>query len=328
MIISKTPFRISFVGGGSDLPAFYKQHKGAVLSTTINKYMYISSHRYFEQDKIRCKYSETETVANAAQLKHPIFRTVLQDTGMTGIEISSIADIPSGTGMGSSSSFTVGLLHNMAAVQGRYVTKHDLGKGACRIELDLLGEPIGKQDQYAAAFGGMNVIEFLPNGEVHVDPVYISTETRERLDKNLMLFYIGNKRSASKILAEQSKNATEAKKVEALKTMVSFVYDLKKILIQGDLDSFGHLMNENWKLKQQLAAGISNPRINELYNAAMESGALGGKLLGAGGGGFMLFYAPEHAQEALVDRMKSLDASLFDFSMEREGSKIIHFERD
>jgi D-glycero-alpha-D-manno-heptose-7-phosphate kinase len=327
MIITKTPFRISFVGGGSDLPAFFEKQKGAVLSTSINKYMYISTHQYFEADKIRCKYSRTETVGDVNELKHPILKTVLSDFNLNGIEVSSIADIPGGTGMGSSSSFTVGLLHNLNTYIGKEVSKEELGVGACRIEIELLGEPIGKQDQYAAAYGGLNVIEYNTDGTVTVSPVNISDEIRDQLDQNLKLYYLGNQRSASAILSEQKKNTSAEDKFKALEHMVSLVYKLRDSLEAGKLDDFGALMHENWLLKQQLASGITTPQITETYDAGLKAGALGGKLLGAGGGGFMLFYAPADAHEALDLAMESVGATPFEFSMEKEGSKLIHVER-
>lgn len=326
MIITKTPFRISFVGGGSDLPAYYTQRKGAVLSTTIDKYMYISTHKFFEKDKIRCKYSQTETVDHVDELQHPILRTVLKDFDLNGIEVSSIADIPGGTGMGSSSSFTVGLLHNLTAYSNLDISKEGLGSGACRVELDLLKEPIGKQDQYAAAFGGLNLIEFLPNGSVNVEPVLISDQTRKELNSNLKLYYIGNQRSASGILAEQKKNTAQKEKLDTLGKMVNLVYDLKDALTQGNLDDFGAILNKNWLLKQSLATGITNQRINDLYATALDAGALGGKLLGAGGGGFMLFYVPTQKQSAVDKAMQTLGAESFDFNMESFGSQIIHIE--
>lgn len=326
MIITKTPFRISFVGGGSDLESFFSKKKGAVLSTTIDKYMYISTHEFFERDKIRCKYSQTETVNNVDELQHPILRTVLKDFDVKGIEVSSIADIPGGTGMGSSSSFTVGLLHNINAYTENQVTKESLGAGACRVEIDLLGEPIGKQDQYAAAYGGLNIIEFHPDGSVHVEPVNIDEETRAALNTNLKLYYIGNQRSASKILAEQKKNTSQEDKFKALEKMVELVYDLKEVLVKGDLDGFGDLLHQNWLLKQSLAKGITTPRINELYAAATGAGARGGKLLGAGGGGFMLFYVDKDKHSDVDVAMAKLDATPFEFQMETEGSKIIHIE--
>ena len=288
--------------------------------------MYISTHKFFEKDKIRCKYSQTETVDHVDELQHPILRTVLKDFDLNGIEVSSIADIPGGTGMGSSSSFTVGLLHNLTAYSNLDISKEGLGSGACRVELDLLKEPIGKQDQYAAAFGGLNLIEFLPNGSVNVEPVLISDQTRKELNSNLKLYYIGNQRSASGILAEQKKNTAQKEKLDTLGKMVDLVYDLKDALTQGNLDDFGAILNKNWLLKQSLATGITNQRINDLYATALDEGALGGKLLGAGGGGFMLFYVPTHKQSAVDKAMQTLDAESFDFNMESLGSQIIHIE--
>ena len=324
MIITQTPFRISFVGGGSDLEAFYSQSTGAVLSTSINKYMYISSHKFFEEDKIRTKYSQTETVSSVSELKHPILRTALEKFNISGgIEISSISDIPGGTGMGSSSSFTVGLSHNLHVTQNRYASKETLGKEACEIEIDILKEPIGKQDQYAAAYGGLNVIEFHKNGLVTVNPVYLSADNYNALQDNLCLYYIGNQRSASSILSEQRKNTSQADKFKTLQNMVKLVYDLRDVLMKGELDSFGHIMHENWMMKQQLASGITSPLINELYETAIKNGALGGKLLGAGGGGFMLFYCPKEKQQKLDEALHKVRR--FDFKFEQEGSKLIHY---
>lgn len=324
MIITQTPFRISFVGGGSDLEAFYSQSTGAVLSTSINKYMYISSHKFFEEDKIRTKYSQTETVSSVKELKHPILRTALEKFDISGgIEISSISDIPGGTGMGSSSSFTVGLLHNLHVTKNLYASKETLGKEACEIEIDILKEPIGKQDQYAAAYGGLNVIEFHKNGLVTVNPVYLSADNYNALQDNLCLYYIGNQRSASSILSEQKKNTSQADKFNTLQNMVKLVYELRDVLMKGNLDSFGHIMHENWMMKQQLASGITSPLINELYETAMKNGALGGKLLGAGGGGFMLFYCPKEKQKKLDEALHKVRR--FDFKFEQEGSKLIHY---
>lgn len=324
MIITQTPFRISFVGGGSDLEAFYSQSPGAVLSTSIDKYMYISSHKFFEEDKIRTKYSQTETVNSVQELKHPILRTALEKFGIKGgIEVSSISDIPGGTGMGSSSSFTVGLLHNLHVTQNSFASKETLAREACEIEIDILQEPIGKQDQYAAAFGGLNVIEFHKNGLVSVNPVYLTPDNYQALQENLCLYYIGNQRSASSILSEQRKNTGQADKFTTLQNMVKLVYELRDVLMKGNLDEFGRLMHENWMMKQQLASGISNPLINELYDIALKNGALGGKLLGAGGGGFMLFYCPKEKQPKLDEALKQVRR--FQFKFEQEGSKLIHY---
>lgn len=324
MIITRTPFRISFVGGGSDLESFYSRSKGAVISTSINKYMYISSHKFFEEDKIRVKYSKTETVSHTHELQHPILRTVLDKFHVKGgLEISSIADVPAGTGLGSSSAFTVGVLHNLHLIQKNPVQKQKLAAEACHVEIDLLHEPIGKQDQYATAMGGLNLIEFETNGEVLVTPVNPGVEILSALENNLLMFYTGDQRSASHILSEQKKNTAQEDKFAALKKMVALVYDTVRTVNDGNLNDFGKILHENWILKKQLASGISNPMIDEAYETAMKNGALGGKLLGAGGGGFLLFYCPLNLQQRLIAALKPLRQ--FEFKFDEEGSKLIHF---
>lgn len=324
MIITRTPFRISFVGGGSDMETFYTRHPGAVLSTSINKYMYISSHRFFFPEQLRVKYSETETVNHIDELRHPLLRECMRKAGVSsGIEISSIADIPAGTGMGSSSSFTVGLLHCLYANRRIYTTHEQLAREACEIEINILGEPIGKQDQYAAAFGGLNILHFHPNGDVRIEPLYVKNEIYRKLQENLLMFYVGNQRKASDILAEQKRNASHDEKFNVLKSMVMLVSDLRNCLYTGHLDDFGRILHENWILKQRLASQISNPEIDEIYRTGLRAGAKGGKLLGAGGGGFMLFYCEKESQQKLLDELKPLVK--FDFTFEREGSKLIYF---
>lgn len=323
MIITRTPFRISFVGGGSDLREFYSQHPGAVLSTTINKYMYISSHKFFEEGKIRAKYSQTETVDRVDDLKHDIIREALKQANICGgVEISSIADIPAGTGMGSSSAFTVGLIHNLYAIQRQYVSKETIAEEACRMEIEVLKEPIGKQDQYAATFGGLNIFRFNTNETVTVEPLYLKQEVYKRLEQNLTLFYIGNERKASDILVEQKSNMAKTDKFLVLKDMVSLVDELKNSLYQGNLGEFGNLLHQNWLLKQKLASKISNDYIADLYNLALRNGATGGKLLGAGGGGFMLFYCEKEFQDRLINAMP---ARHFNFRFDQEGTKLIYF---
>lgn len=324
MIITRTPFRISFVGGGSDMETFYSRHQGAVLSTSINKYMYISTHRYFYPNQIRVKYSQTETVDRLEDLRHPLLREAMLKTGVQGgIEISSIADIPAGTGMGSSSSFTVGTLHNLYAVRRQYVTHETLAQEACEIEIDKLGEPIGRQDQYAAAYGGLNVIYFNSDDSVRVEPLNIKNEVYRQLQRNLIMFYVGNQRKASDILAEQKQNASKEDKFSILKSMVMLVPDLRDCLYAERLEDFGKILHENWILKQKLASQISNSEIDAIYNEGLSHGATGGKLLGAGGGGFMLFYCEEKKQQALTGHLKSLRK--MDFAFDREGSKLIYY---
>jgi D-glycero-alpha-D-manno-heptose-7-phosphate kinase len=286
--------------------------------------MYISSHRYFEPDQIRAKYSKTETVRNVDELQHPILREVFKQFGIAGgLEVSSIADVPSGTGLGSSSSFTVGLLHNLSVNRNKPVTKEFLAQEACRVEIDLLKEPIGKQDQYAAAFGGLNVFQFKANGDVGVEPVSLKNEVVEQLESNLLMFYTGDQRSASHILVEQRRNISDETKFESLQQMVALVEEAKRAIHSNRLDDFGKILHENWLLKKGLASGISNAGINQAYDAALKAGAIGGKLLGAGGGGFLLFYCPSHRQPGLIESLKSLRK--FDFKFEQEGSKLIHY---
>jgi len=323
VIIAKTPFRVSFVGGGSDLPSFYERSPGAVLSTTINKFMYISSHYFFDEDKVRVKYSKTETVSDVNKLKHPIVREVLKKFKINGaIEISSHADILSGTGLGTSSSFTVGLLHNLYTVFGKFVSKAQLAEEACDIEINKLKEPIGKQDQYAATFGGLNIIKFDTSGTATVEPIHLKKETYEALQRNLLIFYTGDQRKTSQILSEQKKNMDSESKFQILQKMVELVWDLRDALYNGDLNEFGNILHKNWLLKQQLASKITNPKIDALYERGMKNGAIGGKLLGAGGGGFLLFYCDEERQEKLRKAMGDLRE--LKFKLENEGSKIIH----
>jgi D-glycero-alpha-D-manno-heptose-7-phosphate kinase len=323
MIITKTPFRVSFVGGGSDLAAFYSKSPGAVLSTTIDKFMYVSSHKFFEEDKIRIKYSQTETADHRDKINHPIVREVLNKFQIKGgVEISSNADIPAGTGLGSSSSFTVGILHNLHTVSGRFAPKSQLANEACDIEINKLKEPIGKQDQYAASFGGLNVIKFNPSGTVDVEPIHLNKKTYETLQDNLVMFYTGAQRDTSSILTEQKNNMQQQNKFKIMQQMVSLVWEMRDALYGGDLNQFGTLLHKNWLLKQQVASNINNPQINSWYNKALQNGAIGGKLLGAGGGGFLLFYCEKEKQDKLRTALSPLKEMKFNF--ENEGTKLIY----
>ena len=327
MIITRTPFRVSFIGGGSDMPDFYQKHSGAVLSITINQYMYISSHRFFEPNQIRAKYSKTETVKSVNELQHPILRTVFNQFGITGgLEVSSIADVPSGTGLGSSSSFTVGLIHNLSVNKNKPFTKETLAQDACEVEINLLKEPIGKQDQYAAAYGGLNIFKFNKDGNVETEPVNISIENLQQLESNLLMFYTGDQRSASNILSEQKKNLSDENKFQSLRQMVALVDEAKQSIIKNNLNDFGKILHQNWLLKKSLASGISNENINQAYDAALKAGAIGGKLLGAGGGGFLLFYVPSDKHQAVTDSLNPLRK--FDFKFETEGSQLIHYSNE
>jgi D-glycero-alpha-D-manno-heptose-7-phosphate kinase len=323
MIITKAPFRISFFGGGSDLADYYTQSPAAVLSTTIDKYMYISSHRYFEDDKITAKYSVTELVTGARNLKHPIIREVLLKFGVDGaIEVASIADIPAGTGLGSSSAFTVALLHNMYARHGRYATKEMLAADACGIEIDTLREPIGKQDQYASAYGGLNVFTFLSSGQVNVEPILLTPERHRAFAESLLLYFIGKSRPASSILAEQKSNMGHADKRAVLGRMVELVAQGRDALYAGDVQTLGRLLHQSWLWKRELATNISTGEIDAIYEHALRHGALGGKLLGAGGGGFLLLVCEKERQGALRRAMAPLRE--IPFALETQGSQVIY----
>ena len=302
MIITRTPFRVSFAGGGSDIASFYEKHGGCVLSTSINKYMYISVHPSFDAGETVLKYSETETVNDIADIKHKYFKQVLFDLGVKGVELVSTADVPAGTGLGSSSSFTVGLLHSLYAYKGKYVAKERLAREACETEIDKLKNPIGKQDQYAAAYGGLNFFEFRRDGSVTVDPVIMEKSLRNQLEENLMMFYTGQLHSASAILKEQSGNITAGEKEQNQLKMCDLARKLRDELTCGNIDAMGEILHENWLLKKTLASGISNPAIDEAYDKAIKAGATGGKLLGAGGGGFLLFYVPKEKQNAVREK--------------------------
>nr|WP_314506767.1 GHMP kinase [uncultured Lachnoanaerobaculum sp.] len=321
MIITKTPFRVSFCGGGSDMANFYEKYGGCVLSTSINKYCYISIHPYFNEKQTLLKYSENELVDEIDQIKHSIFRQVLKDMHIHGVEITSTADIPGGTGLGSSSTFTVGLLNTLSCYKGKFVSKDKLAKLACEVEIEKLGNPIGKQDQYGAALGGLNYIKFNQDGSVSHELILMEGKTYKKLQKNLLMFYTGTTRSANTILAEQTKNITSEDKAKNLLKMCGLAKDMKVALENNDISSFGKILDEGWQLKKELASGIANPAIDEAYKIAMKNGALGGKLLGAGGGGFLLFYCEEEKQEQLK---KALGLRELDFTFERDGTSVIY----
>jgi D-glycero-alpha-D-manno-heptose-7-phosphate kinase len=326
MIISQTPLRMSFAGGGSDLPAFYRKFGGAVVSTTIDKFVYVAVNRKFD-DSIRISYSKTEEVRTVAQIEHQLVREAL---GMLkipgGIEITSVADIPSrGTGMGSSSSFAAGLLHALHAYRGEYASSEMLADESSRLEIDICGARIGKQDQYAASYGGFNFIEFHQDEAVSVHPIICDREMLSELERWLMMFYTGLTRPASTILDNQS-DAMESdlKKQETVRIMVTLAQQLRDELHRNRLESFGALLHENWELKKKLADGISSPDIEGWYDAARSKGATGGKLLGAGAGGFLLFSVPPYRQQAVREALSGLRQ--IPFAFERRGSRIILFQ--
>ncbi|RRH87014.1 GHMP kinase [Variovorax beijingensis] len=324
MIISRTPLRMSFVGGGSDLPSYYRQHGGAVLSTAVDKYVYVSVNKKFDGG-IRIAYSKTEEVDHIEKIEHRLVRATLQMLEIPGgIEVTSTADIPSrGTGLGSSSAFTVGLINVLSAYLGRHVSAEQLGRLSCEIEIERCGEPIGKQDQYASAYGGLSLIEFKPDDSVLVTPLVLRREIREAVESNIIVFYTGITRSASGILKEQSSNVADSSgKQKMLNRMVELAYELREELQNGHVNSMGEILDENWQLKKQLASGITSSEIDEWYAKAKANGALGGKLLGAGAGGFLMFYAPSERHDAIE---KALGLRRIHFGFEPLGSRIIFY---
>jgi len=326
MIITRTPFRVSFAGGGSDLPSYYREHGAAVVSTTIDKYMYVTVNRRFD-DSIRVSYSDTEIVDRVDDLKHEIVRAALRKTGIDrGVEISTIADIPAGTGLGSSSTLTVGLLHALHAYADRFSGAERLAREACEIEIEALGQPIGKQDQYAAAYGGLNYIHFNRDDSVRVEPIICQQSTRRRLSESLLLFYTHMQRRSSDILNEQVTKTRHGKASRELGLLVRLAEELHEALCDNHPEAVGKLLHRSWMIKRQIASGITDPRIDEWYKAALEAGAQGGKILGAGGGGFLLLYCEPEEQGRLIRRMETLGLRKIDFSFEGEGSRIIYVE--
>ena len=323
MIISKTPLRVSFVGGGSDIESCYSKSAGAVVSTSIDKYVYITVNKKFD-NHIRVSYSKTEEVRQVDEIEHKLVREIMKFHKIKGgAEITSIADIPSkGTGMGSSSSFGVGLLHCLYAYKNKYVSAKRLAEESSYIEIKKCKEPIGKQDHYSAAFGGFNFIQFNTDGSVKIEPLIFQKKTKEVLKESLLLFYTGITRSASEILKKQVNNVLISRdKRKMLERMVKLAYKLKADLQKNRLDTFGEILHQNWILKKELTEDISNPLIDKWYDLALKNGAIGGKLLGAGGGGFLLFFAPKEKQHKIIAALNKLQLVPFDF--DTEGSKII-----
>ncbi|MDI6829107.1 MAG: GHMP kinase [Armatimonadota bacterium] len=320
MIITQTPLRISFAGGGTDFAGFYQINGGCVISSAIDKYIYVIIKERFDE-KIRVGYSRTEMVDSIDEIEHELVRECLRKTGIThGVEISTMADIPSeGSGLGSSSSVTVGLLNAMYAYKGEIMPAEVLAREACEIEIDILGKPIGKQDQYIAAYGNLRFISFLQSGDVKVEPVHLDPEKKRRLSESLMLFFTGMTRSSSEILSEQKANIAD--RIEILKKMKHQAEEIREGLLNGDLDCLGKIMHQGWLYKKQLAGKISNSEIDNMYERALAAGALGGKIAGAGGGGFMLLYCPPERQNKVREALSDLRE--LNFNLERDGTKVI-----
>lgn len=327
MIISRTPFRISYVGGGTDLRSFYKENFGQVLSSTMNKYLYVVVKKQIGivEFKYRINWSKTEFRNSIDEIEHPIVREALRLFNIDfPIEITTFADIPANTGLGSSSAFAVGLVHALYALQGKMVTKYDLAMKAGEIEVEILKRTMGKQDHFASAYGNFNIFTFNPDETVKVEPVFYQKEVVSRLQNNLVLFYTNLKRDASEILKSQDKESVN--KMDVLIKMKNLVHPLQQVLSEGDnLNHFGEILHEGWKLKQSLTNDISSSKINYYYELALKAGAVGGKLLGAGGGGFLLFYIELEKQPSVINALSDLYHMKMEFDF--SGSRITYYDQ-
>jgi len=324
MIIVRSPMRISLGGGGTDLPSYYRDHGGFVISAAIDKYVYITLHETFVAEVI-VKYSKMEVVARAEDVKHPIVREALKlvDLGTPHIEIASMSDIPAGTGLGSSGSFTTALLRALHAIKRDNIGRQELAEQACHIELDLLGEPIGKQDQYIAAFGGITCFEFQPGGQVTVTPLRMDPMTLHNLEDNLVLFFTNYTRDASAILKDQDARSRQgdASMIENLHYVKRLGYESKAAFEAGDLRRFAGIMHDHWENKKKRSAGMSSGLIDGYYELARKNGALGGKLIGAGGGGFLMFYTEDKTRLRRVMCEAGLREVRFRFDF--EGTRVL-----
>ena len=324
MIITRSPLRISLGGGGTDLPSYYRDYGGFLIAAAIDKYVYITLHQTFQPGLI-VKYSKMEQVPTVDEVQHPIVREALRLVGIDNphLEITSMADIPAGTGLGSSGSFTTALLKALHAYRKNIVHPQGLAEGACEIEIDRLGEPVGKQDQYIAAYGGLTCFQFLPNGHVEASPLKISAETLYNLEDNLLLFFTGYSRSASAILKDQDRRSRQSDKemIDNLHYVKELGVQSQEALESGNLAHFGELMNVHWEHKKKRSGGMSNGDIDRWYRAALENGALGGKLIGAGGGGFLMFYAEDKVRLRRVLTREGMREVRFRFDF--EGTKVV-----
>lgn len=320
MIIIQTPLRISFFGGGTDFSSFFMEEGGCVLSSAIDKYIFVTIKERFDS-KLRIGYTQTEIADQIDQIHHELIREALRLTGIQcGIEITTMGDIPSeGSGLGSSSTVVVGALHAMYAYLGEIVSAERLAREACTIEIEILKKPIGIQDQYIAAYGGLRYFEFLPGGQVKAERLKISAESQRVLNNNFLLFFTGVSRSSSSILSEQTRNIKDRR--GELREIKQMARQARHDLEQGSLDSLGELMHQSWELKKRLAGTISNERIDAMYETARRAGAIGGKLTGAGGGGFLLLYVPYECQNEVRTALSSLQE--LPFRLEADGTKVI-----
>ena len=325
MIITRTPFRFTLGGGGTDLPSYYSKYGGFIFAAGINKYMFISVNRPIVDNLVRVKYSKSEIVPHREKLKHPIAKEAMRMTEIeNSVEIVSIADVPAGTGLGSSSCYAVGLLNALHTMKREYIPLQELAEEACDLEINRLGEPIGKQDQYMAAFGGLTVLDIKKDGNVYVRIAKLDDSSMDDLNRNLLMFYTSTTRSADKILSEQSKGIKEEKKniVENMHYIKEIGYKILEAVERGNITDVGLLFDKHWKYKKMMSPKISNPRFDEIYEIAKQNGALGGKITGAGGGGFFLFYIEENHGK-LREAMKKLNLKEMRYRFDLEGTKVL-----
>ncbi len=325
MILSRAPVRFSLGGGGTDLPSYSQTHGGFLVAASVDKYIFIAAHQRFDE-KVRLGYSKTEFVETIDQIEHRLFRECLRLTGVPrGIEIFSMADVPANSGLGSSSTFTVALLNALHAYKREYLTSEELAREACKIEIDVLKEPIGKQDQYIAAYGGITAFTFNADGTVVVEPVPMKPEVTDELENNLIIFYSGVERAASTVLKEQGKTITANKDdaVQKMHRIKELGYETRRILVNGTIDQYGELLHEHWTNKRKLASNMTDGTIDEHYEAARKAGAVGGKLMGAGGGGFFMFYARPGDKRRVYDAMISRGLMPLRFRFDHDGARIV-----
>lgn len=326
MILSRAPLRISLGGGGTDLPSYYETHGGFVLSAALDKYVYIHLNRPAADDLIRVKYSRYEEVSEPSQVEHDLVRPALIELGVTrNIEITSMADVPAGTGLGSSASYLVALLTGLHELKRQRIPTQALAEQACRIEMDLAGHPVGKQDHYVAAFGGITCLEIERDGRVTVTPLNISADVSEVLRSNVLLFFTGMIRGANAILAEQKRDTMSGKSavLDSLHRTKDLGYQVKAALESGRPDDFGAIMHEHWERKKRRSGLITTPEVDRWYEIARASGALGGKLVGAGGGGFLMLYCPGPAKVAVREVLGSEGLREMPFAFDFEGAKVM-----
>lgn len=324
MIVSRAPLRFSLGGGGSDLPAYYERFGGYVVSAAIDRYVYVAANQRFYDD-VRLAYSQTEIVPDVASIRHPIFREALKLLGIErGIELVSVADVPSNTGLGSSSSFTVALLNALHAYRHDFVSSQTLAEEACEIEMNRLREPVGKQDQYIAAYGNVTAITIETDGRVSVEPVPVRDEVLDDLANSLVVFYSGVERQAKVVLEQQAGNLrSAAPAVDDMHRIKELGHEVYRLLAQGDIDRYGEILHEHWQRKRGLAAGMTDPSLDEIYDEARRAGALGGKLMGAGGGGFFMFYVRPGERRKVWDALTRRGLKPLRFHFDRAGARIV-----